>query len=444
MFPAAFGGRRTNRGIYCEPHNNAFGRHISTLLSGLDIVNAIIGVIPDRQKEIRPAPTTAEDGERYLLSRGDAKIAPPRPLNETPELVGKSTQLRFADQNQANNWIAEQKRAGFQIMVAPASPVKTQIVAKPLLARRELGNEAFMRAILYLALTFLAHGYPNLARSPGLTTARDIVEKDESVEDRVLWEPPCAMKQLSLNPFPYGHTVSIGPISNTNKIGALISLYGAIHFGIELGELAGINCSERITTHINPLAERPIGDILVTRDKGGFLVLSSTDVSRGYLHQLRTGQMINPLASVLRSAINDSLSGVCEALMPELVAVKAMSPSLRSHRIMELLVPHDQRIFNLMSEGIHRFAESATDLPTPIQLVLKSFIAANDSAPRGIDHTSEVALQLAKASLADAILARIDDDTLDKQTLAELLGGGEGIGIVLRTLTHIIADALPR
>ena len=64
-----------------------------------------------------------------------------------------------------------------------------------------------MRGLVYLALTFLAHGYPELARSSGLATARDIVEKDEPVEDRVLWESPGAMAQISTNPFTHGHTV---------------------------------------------------------------------------------------------------------------------------------------------------------------------------------------------------------------------------------------------
>src|SRR5574344_592024 len=82
VFPAAFGGRRTNRGIYCETHNNAFGRHVATLLNALDIVNATIGVIPDRHKEIRPAEVKSEDGERYLFSKNEVKIAPPPSLRE--------------------------------------------------------------------------------------------------------------------------------------------------------------------------------------------------------------------------------------------------------------------------------------------------------------------------------------------------------------------------
>lgn len=444
VFPAAFGGRRTNKGIYCGTHNNAFGRHISKLLSALDIVNAIIGVIPDRHKEIRPAEVKSEDGERYLFSKNEAKIAPPPSLRDTPELVGKRVQLKFADQVQADKWIAEQKKDGFQVTAEPSGPVRTQIFAEPLHALIHLGDESFMRGLLYLALTFLAHEYPELARSSGLAKAREIVEKDEPVEDRVLWEPPGAMAQISTNPFTYGHTVTIGQIANKSRVGALVSFYGAIQLGIDLGELTENRNLERITTHIDPLAKDSRHDVLVVREVGKSLLLSTAEESRKHLHQLRTGQAVNPLLAILQSAGDEGLLRTCEALLPELTALTAVSPSLRPHRIMELLASHDHRIFNLLQQGIQGFSESAIDLPEPIHIILKSFIAANDDAPRGLAPTSEAALQIAKAGLADAVLDELNNDTLDVQTLADLLGGGKGVAVVLRTLTNIIANSLPR
>ena len=446
VFPAAFGGRRTNRGIYCETHNNAFGRHVATLLDALDIVNAIIGVIPDRHKEIRAAEVKSEDDERYLFSRTEVKIAPPPSLRETPELLGKRVQLKFADHAQADKWIAEQKKAGFHVVAELAGPVRTQIFTRPLHAPRHLGDEAFMRGLLYLALTFLAHGYPELARSSGLAKARDIVEKDEPVADRVLWEPPSAMAQISTNPFTHGHTVTIGQIANTSRVGALVSFYGAIQLGIDLGELTENSNLDRITTHIDPLA-KDAGqdrDVRVVREIGKYLLLSTAEESRKHLHQVRTGQSINPLLAVLQSAGDEELSRTCEALLPELTALTAVSPSLRLHRIMELLASHDQRIFNLLREGIQGLSESAADLPEPIHVILKSFIAANDGAPRGLAPTSETALQIAKADLADAVLDELNNDTLDAKSLAALLGGGKGVSVVLRTLTNIIANSLPR
>lgn len=445
VFPAAFGGKRINRGIYCESHNNAFGRHVAALLNSLDIVNASIGVIPDRKKEIRPAPVATEDGGQYLLTKENTKIAPPGPLNKSSELVGQRVTLPFADQAQANKWIAEQQKAGFQIKVEPGEAAKTQIVTQPLHAKRCIGDEAFMRGVLYLALTFLAHEYPDLARSSRLVTARDIVEKDAPVGDRVLWEPPGTMAQLSSNPFAFGHTVAIGPISPTaNRIGAIVSFYGAIHFGVDLGECAGFSVTKHITTHIDPLAESLPKDISVTKEEDRLLKLSTIDESKKYLHQLRTGQAVNPLTSIFQSTWENALSRECEALMHKLTSLKTAPLHLRRDRIMELLAHHDQRVFNLMREGIKGFTESASDLPAQIHVMFNAFVAADGDTPRGISHISEAALLIAKAGIAERILTRIDDDTIDVTVLAGLLGGGEGLGIVLRSLGQIIANTLPQ
>ena len=443
VFPAVFGGRRINRGIYCETHNNAFGCHVNTLLNSLDIFNAIIGVIPDRQKEIRPTVVTGKGAEQYQLSKDTIKIAPPRSLSETPELVGKQVMLKFADQKQRNKWICDQKEAGFSVEFESTDQAKRQIITESLHTQKQLGDESFMRALLYLALTFLAHKYPEMARSSGLARARDIIAKDGSVENRVLWEPPSTMEQLFANPFTYGHTVAIGSIANTNKIGALISFFGAFHFSIDLGELTGGDYPTCITTHIDPLAKSPPNDIQEIQDKEKTLIVSTSDESRRYLHELRTGTATSSVISVFQSAGRAALLKTCEALRLELFALKTAPPSMRLSRIMVLLDPHDQLIFNLMKEVIQDFSQSTTDIPTLIHDVLKFYITANDDAPRGIDCNSEAALHIVKASIADTILTHINDDTLDKETLANLLGGGVGQAIALRTLTDIIANILP-
>lgn len=443
MFPAAFGGRRINRGIYCEMHNNAFGCHVDTLVNSLDIFNAIIGVIPDRHKEIRPTVVTSKGAEQYQLSKDVIKIAPPRSLSETPELVDKRVMLKFADQNQKNKWICDQKNAGYSVELESTGQIRRQIITESLHTQKQLGDESFMRALFYLALTFLTHKYPELARSSGLASARDIIAKDESVENRVLWEPPSTMEQLCANPFTYGHTVAIGSIANTNKVGALISFFGAFHFSVDLGELTGGDYPTRITTHIDPLAKSHPDDIREIQDIGKTLIVSTSDESRRYLHELRTGAATGPVISIFQFAGREALLKTCEALMLELFTLKTAPPSMHLSRIMELLDPHDQRIFNLMKEGIEGFAQSATDIPAPIHDVLKLFITANDDAPRGLSYNSEAALHIAKVKIADKILAHINDCTLDTETLAKLLGGGEGQAIVLRTLTDIIANILP-
>ena len=445
VFPAAFGGRRTNRGIYCHTHNQAFGRHVAALLNSLDIVNAVIGVIPDRHKQVRPAPATAEDGERYLITKGTANIAPPRPLQETPELVGKLVQMRFADETQAARWIAQQEKAGYKLDIQSPGPVRTQIVVHPLRAERVMGDEAFMRSIVYLALTFLAHGFPNLARAQTLAAARDLIDKDGAVDDRVWWEPPETAEQLEPNPFTSGHTVVIGPDADGRRVCAFISFYGALHLAVNLGTLdEKASFGQRFTTHIDPLASSPPDDIVEIREDGKFLALSKLETAREYLHGLRSAQACNPLGAVFRTASQDELKATCEVLLLELIAAWSMPTHNRVDRILKLLTEHHQRIFNLMLEGIRGFLQSASDVPKPVHVIFETFIAADDSSPRGISLPSEAALTICTAALTDSIQDRLNAGTLDATSLANLLGGSDGVGIVLRTLTNIVAYSLPK
>ncbi len=47
IFPAALGGRRTNKGIYCGKHNNAYSGLASIISEELSFFNAQLGVIGD-------------------------------------------------------------------------------------------------------------------------------------------------------------------------------------------------------------------------------------------------------------------------------------------------------------------------------------------------------------------------------------------------------------
>ena len=443
LFPAAFGGRRTNRGIYCGRHNNEFGRHVSALLEGLDIVNAIMGVIPDRKDEVRPALAIGEDGQRFLVTGLEVKVAPPPPISETPELLGESVKMVFDNEEQIHKWIAAQESAGYRISHGSIGSPQTRILTSPLVAQRNLGDEPFMRGLLYLALTFLAHSYPSLARSDALAAAREIVDKDGAVGDRVLWEPSICMEGITANPFEHGHTVCVGPVSGANKVGALISLYGSIQFSIDLGDADDGARVDRVATHVDPFADNA-GDSVVVIVDSGYLALSGPDASRAYLNRLRSGEVDNPLSPVLRSASDDELLSASEAFLNQLGIFQTMRSAQLSYRVMKLLAEHDQRIFSALHRGISDFAEATPDLPAAIHAALKQFVSADKGAPRGISQHGEAALHVAKALLADEILARLQAGALDVNGVAGLLSGIEGQEIMLRFFGNLVLDALPK
>ena len=119
IFPAALGGRRTNKGIYCGNHNNAFSGLAGSLSGQLKIINSLLGVRSDHSDKAHTLSFTAPNGQNWkITSSGVAKDGPPSISNET-------LNMQFT-----------------------------------------LGGPEGLKAISYIALTFFAHHFPDEARRP--------------------------------------------------------------------------------------------------------------------------------------------------------------------------------------------------------------------------------------------------------------------------------------
>ncbi|WP_284308485.1 hypothetical protein [Hydrogenophaga electricum] len=410
----------------------------------MDIINAKLGVIPDRHDEVRPAPALAQDGERFFISQGSATIAPPLSLDQTPELVGREATLRFANMEQARQWVVQQEKDGYKVMLGKPGEVKTEFVARPLNAARMFGGEPYMRGVVYLAVTFLAHAFPDLARSQSFAAARDVIENDGPVDDRVWWQPPEVAAQRSSNPFSMGHSVVIAPDRDGRRVVALISFYDAIHLGVDLGELTGADgLVERFTTHIDPMARRPPNDIVESREHGQFLVLSTREVAKEYLRLLATGKVPNPLGPVLKAADEAERKDAAKDLLPQLLTVANLTGYEREGLLNEVLATQQQRILNLMVEFVTGLLREV-NFPAPVPEIFGAFIALDENAPRGISFLSEAALSYATHALGARIEEHLASGTLDVPSLAELLGGSEGFGIVAGALNELFLQTLPR
>ena len=78
-FPAALGGRRTNKGILCGPCNNGFSGLDAQLEQQLAVVNGLLGVRSDRAKAPKLASFTDDRGNPVGLdSAGKPFLVSPR------------------------------------------------------------------------------------------------------------------------------------------------------------------------------------------------------------------------------------------------------------------------------------------------------------------------------------------------------------------------------
>ena len=188
IFPAAFGGRVVNKSIYCSTHNGAFSRHVVSLDKELDILNSAIGVIPDRKNSIKETRLKDSMNEEYVYTKDYIKLAAPSALDITPKTGIEQMQLRFADHMQAQKWMDEQKKKGYEFKNSSYGKVTKTMFVEPMKKTMDLGNEKFMLGVLYIAFTFLAHHYPDIARAKELQSVKDILNNDKDTKEFVFWE----------------------------------------------------------------------------------------------------------------------------------------------------------------------------------------------------------------------------------------------------------------
>mgnify|MGYP000057598843 FL=1 len=255
IFPAAFGGRVVNKSIYCSAHNGAFSRHVVSLDKELDILNSAIGVIPDRKNSIKETRLKDSASEEYVYTKDYMKLASPSALDMAPNSGAEQMQLRFADHMQAQKWMDEQKKRGYEFKNTSYGKVTKTMFVEPMKKTMDLGNDKFMLGVLYIALTFLAHHYPHIARAKELQSVKDILNNDEDTKDIVFWENSDKLDLFGENPFEFGHIIAIGKIKDSNKIGAIISFFGRISFAVNLAEPNSdiLNEFQTIVSFINPL-----------------------------------------------------------------------------------------------------------------------------------------------------------------------------------------------
>jgi hypothetical protein len=203
IFPAALGGRRTNKGIYCGPHNQSFSPSAKVLAAQLKAINSLIAVRPDHSDEPALFEFIGTDGVAYNLSGDRIELAKPHVAEQTPT----GSTLHFRDQRQFEEWVAEQRAAGIRVEVN-ALREERRYSTGHIPIHLSLGGREGLRAIGYVALTFLAHHFPELARQVGLSPFKQFVQNLGS-DQPVWWDGADALNDLPANPFAFGHTIAL-------------------------------------------------------------------------------------------------------------------------------------------------------------------------------------------------------------------------------------------
>jgi len=438
IFPAAFGGRREERGIYCTDHNSRLGAHVNALLAQLDVVNAELGIRGDRRDDVRPAMVLGPDGETYALAEGRIEVLPPRDIDANYEGFDGPRDTRFPSQAAADRWANKQRKNGYKVKAKPVGPPAIDLNIEPFHAARHFGEPPFMRALLYLGVTSLARHYPSIARAEGLAAARAELLRKGDLEVAVSWQPPRVIEQLGPNPYNLGHTIVVAIDKDSGLTSALISLWGVVHFGMEFG-IAEVGATERTVAFIDPFAEFPFDDRQERKQAGERLVLANRDDGIAYLRSFISGAEPNPFEELFAFAAERQLAQAVESVYVALDAARSFRPAARDDAIVAAIGGQRQRLLNLLVRAV-RLAQTKRELPH-IDEIAAVLLKKDAGRTQGLSRETDALLRIVSFAVIRQLRGHVLAGTLTRDAVRGFLGGQEGNQIAGEAVARVLLSA---
>lgn len=438
IFPAVLGGRRTNKGIYCCEHNQHFGPLAKILSDQMRAINALLGVQPDHADgPTRLIVKNPVDGHDYAVTGQKIENVQPHILDDV-SLPDGSHQVKavFSSEQQAQNWLAAQRASGAQVRVTGPRTEGFTVFAEPYSVHLVLGGPDGLRAIAYVALTFLAHNFPDIARQDGLRAFKEYVLGTPSEPPPIWWDfgPPSG--DLPAQQFRFGHRVVIGLSVSRQEAYARVSFFSTLDFSAIFGSVS-VEQDKTVIIDIDPLADRPPLDIHETRGDAALApVVRPVSLTAGLANDIQQRGTEARFSTLLDDISTWQLDRTAGELLPEINAARSLDAPMRQQRIWELLTGQRQRVFNLISHAVKEFK---TQLLTDSKLAavapsLDAIIASDPSSPTGVTAIASSALELGLGALTAHICQQLDAGDMDLPLFRSLLGEGQGAAIAARPI----------
>lgn len=463
VFPASLGGRRINSGIYCSSHDNSYSGLVSEIADQLDFINAYLGVRPDHSKHPKTAYAVHNlTGEAVSFSAKGISFRKPWLISRTAVGEYERIQLGFPDQQSVKTFITEMEAKGYPF--SPLSrPIQRQYITDALYHKRSFGGPCGLGAIAYIAQTFFAQEFPEIARtealsdfihytqaiakiaalggneqqqneSEKLTQARqELAMALEPFDGKapVWWDftPPT---DIHSNKFDFGHRVTVGIDGTDGQIYGRVSLFSTLIFSMCFGEVPRGSITREVNVDINPLADHPPHDSVKTE------ILSApgrVHVPDNMTEQLAcaisTGTQQRLFENLMQRLQEYQLLKLAGSVSVTLAQCATMSSVEARELIGEVLDQQLQAIWNLVTfvvQGLHD--EMVKDGMEHIVTLLDLMIAPDVQSVSGLSPLAEVTLFAAKAALLTQMEQDCAAGALHEKRIAELMGRGPGLYVV--------------
>lgn len=400
VFPAALGGRRTNKGIYCGAHNRGFSPLAKIVAAQMKVINALLAVRPDHSDQAEPLAYTSPTGEQLTIFKGAVE---------------------------RNNPASAQSRDGLHVELS-------------------FGKLEGLRAIAYIALTFFAHHFQSHARRPELQAIKNYVLGNDQ-DTFVWWESVDAIKALPPNPFEFGHTVALTTSASTGEATVLISLFQSLNFGISLGKLDAL-ADRTVVVFVDPQAESTPNDVREEKHDHVLLDLRKPEPMHAHLEKMiRHGGAQQVLQLLLERIERWKFKGEMARALERLNAARNLPTTRFLEEIRDVVEGEASRIYRLMRHVAAEFAKTTnakTDNPLAegIAKFLNATVEEAHATASGLSSLAELSITIAVTAIIKELAAKLHQDVINMDYLWQLFSGGLGAGIVGEVMSAPIKNYL--
>jgi hypothetical protein len=440
VFPAALGGRRTNKGIYCGEHNEGYSPLASILSQQFKAINAHLGVRGDHADE--PHSIEAVDsasGRQIKLSADKIELAGPVVLSASTEGGRDILNMAFANQREIEEWIKAQRAKGFDVQIGAQAP-NQQYFLSDTKVELVLGGVEGLRAIGYVAETFLAQHFPKIARAVQMNEFKAFTQGLRD-GDHVWWDFG-GQETMPPNAFKFGHRIVVGVDPATSSVYGRVSLFSALHFSVLFGKFLS-KAAESFIVDIDPLADRPPDDIAVKKEGAAVATVTKPTPMTANLAEAIRGGGTQRLMTKLMERISDHRRTLrASEIMKQIEGAASMDSAAREKLFRSILEAESQRILNMMRHVVDNLKASKPMLAKMLP-GLDEAVAADPKEANGLSKQATLALEVAREALLAAMLDEHSKGALDEDRAGMLIGGGPGAFIVGNAILAPIISSLP-
>lgn len=456
VFPASLGGRRINKKIYCTTHDNGYSSLVAALANQLDLFNSLLGVRPDHGNKVKSILAKDEQsGQMVELSVKGSIFTEPRLISQKPIANGTRIEMAFPDHEALKTWIDEQKANGIDIDVLEKGAKQTYFL-DTVHFTRGFGGPYGLGAVAYVAQTFLAQAFPEIARSSALDefkryTQSKAVEAQEKNglpsswqgDPPVWWDFDPRLSQVP-NAFEFGHRVTVGVDSSDGLIYGRISFFSTLHFSMIFGMATDVVDTKTITIDIDPMANHPPNDIQKSEQPTAvFRVCRPLSQTAGLAIAITNGDGEKMISDLMQRLSDFDLKRTAEDMHEELKKVVNLTPEERHALFSSVLEKRSQRLWNMARNSISMFkATLQGEMAQQLSPKLDALVSFDPTSSNGLSAMASRSFELAFKAMLTQMLKDHNNGKLDVQRLSDLMRDGAGVAVIFEAIIAPFIDSL--